>query len=253
MLTQFIWWIGIGLEILLIGRALHAKLFTRYPVFYGYISFVLAQSLLRFAVYQWQGPQGRAYNRVYWTTELLGLILGSYLVFEIYRVALAGYPGTARMARNVLGFLLAMAVARVIAAFWADALFTPETTMLQMERALRTFQAISVAALVALFVFYSIPFGRNMRGILLGYSVFIAERVISLTFVQPTGRDFWFYAYSASYPVVLIVWAAHLWSYQPSPENQRSPQLEQEYQMIAAATQRRLREARGYLRKVVRS
>ena len=212
--------------------------------------FVLAQSALRFCIYEWRHP---IYEQVYWTTELFGLLVGSYVVFEIYRVALAGYPGTARMARNVLGFLFAMVVARVIAAFWGDDLINPQTTMLDVERALRTFQAIAIGALVALFVFYSIPFGRNLRGILLGYSVFIAERVIALTFVPATGRDFWYYAYSASYPLVLVIWAAHLWSYQPLPEARRSPQLEREYQMVAAATQRRLQEARGYLRKVVRS
>jgi hypothetical protein len=250
MLSNLIWAIGIGLEILLIGRALRAKVFTRYPVFYGYISYVLAQSLVRLVVHGWWYPR---YKPVFWVTELLGLLAGSYLVFEIYRVALADYPGTAQMARNVLGFLFAMAVARVIAALWGGGLFDEATSMLEVERALRTVQAIAIAALVALFVFYSIPFGRNLRGMLLGYSVFIAERVISLTFVAPTGRDFWFYAYSASYPVVLAIWAAHLWSYQPSPENGRSQQLEQEYQLIAAATQRRFQEARGYLRKVVRS
>lgn len=126
-------------------------------------------------------------NTVYWITELLGLILGCWVVFEIYRVALAAYPGTARMARNVLGFLFAMALARAVAALWGDARWPADTVMLHMERALRIFQALSTAALVALFVFYSIPFGRNLRGILLGYALFIAQRVICLTFVQPTG------------------------------------------------------------------
>jgi hypothetical protein len=77
--------------------------------------------------------------------------------------------------------------------------------------------------------------------------------VICLTFVSAAGRDFWFYAYSASYVVALSLWLGHLWSYQPNPEAKASMKLESEYQRIAAATQRRLHETRGYLRKAVRS
>jgi len=44
-----------------------------------------------------------------------------------------------------------------------------------------------------------------------------------------------------------------LWSYQPSPEPKGKLGLELEYQRIAAATQRRLQEARAYLRKAARS
>ncbi len=250
MLSQLIWWAGIALEILLLVRVVFGKLTARYPIFYGYISFVLVQSLVRFVVYTWRWPM---YHTVYWITELLGLILGCWVVFEIYRVALAAYPGTARMARNVLGFLFAMALARAVAALWSDARWPADTIMLPLERALRIFQAVSIAALVALFVFYSIPFGRNLRGILLGYALFIAQRVICLTFVQPTGRGFWFYAYSACYAVVLMLWTSHLWSYRACPEPKRLVELEREYRLIAAATQRKLEETRGYLRKAVRS
>jgi hypothetical protein len=91
-----------------------------------------------------------------------------------------------------------------------------------------------------------------LRGVLLGYGLFIGERVICLTFVSAAGKDFWFYAYSASYLVALSLWLGHLWSYQAIPEPERA-QLEREYQMIAKATQRRLQEVRGQLRKVVRS
>jgi hypothetical protein len=177
--------------------------------------------------------------------------MGCLVVFEIYRVALAAYPGTAKMAQNVLLFLFVLALTKCGAALWGDPHLLNDTTPLQMERALRTVQAIAIVALLTVFVSYSIPFGRNLRGILLGYGLFIGERVICLTFVSAAGEDFWFYAYSASYLVALSLWLGHLWSFQAIPEAERA-QLEPEYQMIAKATQRRLQEARGQLRKVVR-
>jgi hypothetical protein len=251
MLTQAIWWISLLLEGLLLWRGAAARLAVRYPVFYGYIAFVMLQSVLRFFVFLRYG-YGKYYDGVFWTTEFTGLLFGCWVVFEIYRVALKAYPGTARMARNVLGFLLAMALAKAIAAAWGNSPWIGGITMLQMERALRTFQAVAVVALVVLFLFYSIPFGKNLRGILLGYAIFISGRVLSLTFVGPTDRGFWFYAYSGTYPLVLGIWVAHLWSYQACPQPKSSVGLERQYLAIAAATQRKLKEARGHLSKVVR-
>jgi hypothetical protein len=179
-------------------------------------------------------------------------MMGCWVVLEIYRVALAAYPGTAKMARQILAFLFALAVAKAMAALWSDPHLLQLTTPLQVERALRTVQAIAIVALVTLFASYSIPFGRNLRGILLGYGLFIGQRVICLAFIPPQGHHFWFYAYSASYTVTLSLWLAYLWSYQPSAVALASLQLEQDYQRTAAMTWRRLQAAGGYLRKAVR-
>jgi hypothetical protein len=249
MLSQTIWWTSNVLEACLLARGVSSGLIFRYPVFYTYLLFVLVQSPIRLVAHNWH--KGAWYAPVYWTTEFLGLAMGCLVVFEIYRVALAAYPGTAKMARNVLLFLFVLALAKCGAALWGDPYLLNDTTPLQMERALRTVQAIAIVALVTVFVSYSIPFGRNLRGILLGYGLFIGERVICLTFVSVAGKDFWFYAYSASYLVALSLWLGYLWSYQAVPEAARA-QLDREYQMIAKATQRRLQEAREQLRKAPR-
>ena len=178
--------------------------------------------------------------------------MGCWIVFEIYRVALAAYPGTAKMARKILAFLFALAVAKAAVALWNDPRVLLQATPLQVERALRTVQAIAILGLVAVFASYSIPFGRNLRGILLGYGLFVAERVVCLTFVPSQGHHFWFYAYSACYVVALSLWLGHLWSYQAIPQATASVQLEQEYQTIAEGTLRRLEAMRIYVRKAVR-
>lgn len=249
MLSQTIWWTSNALEVCLLVRGVSGRLIFRYPVFYTYLLFVLLQSPIRLVAYRWY--RDTWYGPVYWTTEFLGLAMGCVVVFEIYRVALAAYPGTAKMARNILLFLFVLALAKCGAAMWSDPHLLDDATPLQMERALRTVQAIAIVALITVFASYSIPFGRNLRGILLGYGLFIGERVICLTFVSVAGKDFWFYAYSASYLMALSLWLGHLWSYQATPETEHA-QLEQEYQVIAKATQGRLQEVREQLRKVVR-
>jgi hypothetical protein len=252
MLGQVIWWSGIALETLLVIRGFRGRLLARYPVFYAYITFVWVQSLLRFSVYHWR-PQ--LYVPVYWITQALGVLIGCAVVFEVYRVGLRAYPGTARMARNVLAFVFVMALTKALVNTWNNPHWLSMLLNVDVERSLRVVQSFAILALVLLFLFYSIPFGRNLRGILLGYGLFVAASVIQLTFVTKGNsgfNTFWSYASPGSYFAVLGVWAAHLWSYRANPEPKESVELELQYQRLAAATGHRLREARGYLARAVR-
>jgi hypothetical protein len=250
MLSDLIWWISTVLELVLLAAGIRGKLAHRFPVFYSYVAFVVLQDVVRFLSLQWTDG---VYKGVYWITEFLGLALGSLVVLEICKISLAAYPGTARMARNALAFIFVLAIAKGLASAPGMPISHLRSTVLEMERALRTVQAAAILALVILFLVYSIPFGKNLRGILLGYGLFIGERVICLAFVSQQDHDFWFYAYSGSYIAALGLWLGHLWSYQPSPQPNVSVELENDYQRIAAATQRRFQEARGQLRKAVRS
>ncbi|OLB19777.1 MAG: hypothetical protein AUH16_06465 [Acidobacteria bacterium 13_2_20CM_57_7] len=252
MLGQAIWWGSIALETLLLVRGLQGKLLGRYPFFYAYILFVWLQSLLRFSVYH---SRPELYSSVYWITEWLGVLVGCGVVFEVCRVGLAAYPGTARMARNLLAFVFVMAFTKGLVETWNDPHWWSATTAMELERALRTVQSLAIIALVVLSLFYSIPFGRNLRGILLGYGLFVGTSVIQLTFVTNSGSrfySFWHHVNPGSYFVVLGLWVVHLWCYAPNPKPKTAVRLEEEYQRIAATTSRRLREGRGYLVKVVR-
>jgi prepilin signal peptidase PulO-like enzyme (type II secretory pathway) len=252
MLGQAIWWGSILLETLLLFRGFRGQLLARYPVFYSYIGFVWLQSLLRFSIYH-SRPQ--LYLPVYWITQALGVLVGCAVVFEIYRTGLRAYPGTARMARNLLAFVFVMALTKALVDSWNDPQWWSIATNADLEKALRTVQSLAILALVLLFLFYSIPFGRNLRGILMGYGLFVAVSVIQLNFVTHTAsrfNDFWSYVSPGSYFAVLGVWAAYLWSYRANPEPKKSVELEVQYQRLAAATSHRLREARGYLAKAVR-
>ena len=252
MLSQNIWWGSIAVEILLLLRMYRGNLAGHYPIFYSYISFVLLQSLFRFVIYRWDV---NFYPYVYWSTEFLGVFAGCAVVFEICKVALSQYPGTARMARNSLGFVFMLTCTKV----FLDAFINPRWrfigTTMDLERSLRVVQAVAILALIALFLFYSIPFGRNLRGILLGYGLFVGVSVVQLTFASSAGTSFdtfWSYVHPISYDIALVTWAGHLWSYEPTLETNRTVELEQQYQRVAATTSQRLRAARGYLEKVVR-
>ena len=253
MVGQIIWWSCIALETFLLVRGYVSRLWARFPVFYAYILFVWLQSLLRFFIFH---SRPEFYSAVYWITEGLGVLIGCGVVFEIYRAGLAAYPGTARMARNLLGFVFTLVFAKAVVETWNDPQWWVIATTMDTERLLRALQSLAILALVVLFLFYAIPFGRNLRGILLGYGMFVGLSAIQLTFVTDSSsrfHNFWSYASPGSYFIVLGLWMVHLWSYLPNPEPKGAVRLEEQYQRVAAATAQRLRKARGYLAKAVRS
>ena len=249
MLNLAIWIIGNLLEVVLLVRAARARLIRRYPLFYSYILFVLVQSPVRWAFY----GHKPLYAVVYWITEFLGAIIGCGIVFEAYRVGLADYPGTARMAKLALSIVFVIAVATALGlasgpGWWATARIT------DIERALRIVQALAIIALLLLFWSYRISFGKNLGGILGGYGVFVGASVVWLTFVYMGGNEFqhfWFYLKPVSYDLAVGTWVWCLWSYAAVSESHAHVTLEYDYHRIAEATRRRLQETRGHLGKAV--
>ena len=166
MISLSIWLVSIALELLLVVRGFRQNLIRRYPLFYTYISFVLFADLLFFATHLPQNS--RSYLYMYWISEFLSLVLGCLVFFEFYRVALSPYQGTARMARALLAILFVVAIIKTIVKTLSVPEWWQNATPAQVEGLLRVCQLLAILALTALFLFYSIPFGKNLRGILIG-------------------------------------------------------------------------------------
>ena len=252
MISVLIWLISIALEALLITRFVKQNLVRRYPIFFAYISFVLLSDLILFPL----DSHSATYLYLYWISEFLSLILGCLVFLEFYWIALRPYPGTARVARALLSILFIVAIVKTVIKILNVPQWWSNATPVQVEGLLRVCQLLAILVLTLLFLSYSIPFGRNLRGILLGYGLFVTWSVICLALVDAgvaKADSLWSYTFSFSFVISVVVWTVHLWSYQPNPAPDRTIPLEQEYQRIAAATQRRLHSARGYLAKAVGS
>jgi len=251
MLSQLIWSSSIVLGILLLVRGLQTRLVSQYPFFFGYVCFVLFGDIISFFISHWNQ---HVYLYAFWITEFVGLLLGCLVVFEIYRIGLAGYPGTTRMARNALALLFVVAAAKGL----VDTVSSPgwwlKPNTIELERMLRTTEALAIVTLALVCLIYSISFGKNLRGILLGYGLYVSALAVSLTFFPGEGHGFWWHALSASYVVAFFPWLIHLWSFQkvqvvePAAEG-----TDRDYQTVAKATRQRLQGERGQLARAVRS
>lgn len=252
MLSSLFWVTGLVLESVLLARAVLGNLLKYYSLFYLYLISVLLPSASLFAIYHlWPN----FYSPAYWFTQFLNVLLGCALVWEVYKVAFAQYPGAARMARNVLLFVFILTITRIFVKAWNSANWIPGKTTLETERDLRIVQLALLIGLVALFASYAIPLGRNLKGIVCGYGLFIATSVAHLTLRDYLGDSFqraWQYLQPICYLVALLVWCGTLWSYAPVPRPITESRLDADYESLIAATKRKVRSARSYVVKVMR-
>jgi hypothetical protein len=253
MLSLAIWLAGLLALALLLIRAVIGGFTRRYTLFYVYVTFVLVTSCFLVFIYFAKPSE---YRHFYWYTEFPGVALGCGIVWEIYRGSLGRFPGAARMARSVLFFMLAMVLSKVLVDTWNGTVWWPTGTVVELERDLRAAQAIVLVGLVMIISFYRIPLGQNLWGMMLGYGLFIGTNVITLALRALLGDVFnnaWLYLQPLSYNAMLCVWCIALWSYKPVPVPKTEPRIEQDYHILAAATRKRLVQARTYVRKAMRS
>jgi hypothetical protein len=242
--------VGSLLQGLLLLRGIQTRLVRQFPVFYSYMLFVFVQDFLRAATRHWYG-EGQQYAQVYWITQFIALVMGSGVIFEIYRVGLRAFPGAAKMTRYLLlivfGTIFAKTLAHLSGGFLAWIFYSRSEAI---EWSLRTVQGTAILTLAALFLWYAIPFGRNLKGILWGYGLFVGMSIAQFTllfFAYEKVRVYWGYGQPVSYVIVLGVWVSALWSEHPVPGIAREAKLESDYEALVATTRRQLDKAMARL------
>ncbi len=242
------------LEAAILIRGWREKLVSRFPLFYSYLLTVLIQDVIRYIAFLSYYRQP-VYANIYWSTQFVSLVMGSIVVFEIYRLALQEFPGTAKMARILLAGAFAGVFLRLVITLQTNSPSWIKSTYVKLERDLRAVQSIAIIILVALFLWYAIPLGRNLGGILLGYATFVAVSVAQLSIVyyyQTRAQHFWGIAQPVSYTAVVALWTMKLWASEGAPRKNRARHSERSYQELANATSRSLDEARARLGAAVR-
>jgi hypothetical protein len=246
------WRVGMVLESFILFRGFRGKTLARYPFFYAYIACALADDVSGYMQYWFKG--WASYVKWFWLGEFLTLIAGCGIILEIFRCVLSPYRGAERFAR-IAGF----ATFVVIATF---ALVYPHVmpasshkgTMFELERDLRTAQAIFLVGLFGIIRYYGIAMGENMRGMILGYGLSVGAFLVGLTIRSYAGVPLpgtWnVIMEQASYGVAVFIWIGSLWSYHPNPVPDASVRLEEDYEAFAARTRSTVGALRSRLARV---
>jgi hypothetical protein len=241
----------VALEVLLLIRGVSNGLARLFPAFYCYIAYVVVTDVFRFILYRWYPNH---YPPVYWVTQFLALLSGSLVIFEIFRVGLRPFPGAAKMARYLLLLVFGAIFAKAAASGSGGFVAWFARTSVEIERDLRMVQALAILSLVILFLYYAIPFGRNLGGIVLGYGLFVLTIILQFALwrnglVPPA---IWSYVQPVTYSLAVSLWAWALWSPAPAAVTEVQPRLEEDYQVLFMATRTQLERALARLGSAAR-
>ena len=123
-------------------------------------------------------------------------------------------------------------------------------TSIEVERNLRSAEAILLCVLLLVVAYYGVSLGRNLRGILVGYGLYLALDLMihaARTLWGQSFQDTYSKIRSYSYLATLLIWIVALWSYSPISLPVSSLKLEADYQTLASSTKDILEAIRSYL------
>jgi len=246
-----VWALGVALESLLLVRAVASPWWRRYPFFFAYVASVFVQEVLLLVIFL---LKYKYYASFYWYGEFISLLIGCGVSWEIFRLVLGRFPGAGRMARNVLLFALIMVCTKCGVDAWNGSAPLPSTAI-ELERNLRAIQAVSLIVLAAFATYYAIPMGRNIKGIFVGYGLFIGTSVMTLTLLASLGETFqtvWVFLQPFCYAAVLGIWCTALWKYEDGRQLESQTKIEEDYQSLVLVARKGLRQARTFLSKGMR-
>jgi hypothetical protein len=252
MLANLIWWSAIALEAVILFRARAAGLLKKYPLFYAYIGCVFAKEIVGLMTHQW-AP--KLYDAVYWPTDLATIVASYAVVIEIFRWSTRHKPGIRRLTQNALLFVFALTVAYAASDFVKSGFGSMSHAISGLGRDLRYVEGGILLAMLWLFTRYRIPHGRNLRGVIIGYSFWIGVNVVNLALWFLPGNEFSILLRGmlpATYLITLIIWCVTLWSAHPEPMQPSESKIERDYDLLAAKTQTILARSSTRVSRIIR-
>jgi hypothetical protein len=192
----------------------------------------------------------------YWVTEFVCLLVGYGIIIEIMEKCLAPYEGARKFAQSAGLILLGLVILFALILSLTKPAWSAIDTAADLERELRIVEALVLAMFMGVMFHYGIAIGKNMKGIIIGYGLFITTVIIGLA-VLPLVGETAYAAYavvqSCSYLTSLLFWTVALWSYHPNPVPEHSKELEADYEAVALKTRTALGTMLSYLAKAART
>ena len=246
LLTNFFWFSGEALLLVLIYRAWHNAFAHRYRLFCGYLLFVCLSEALRSYLLAFGSPL--SYSIAYWVTEFATALIGFGVIWEIYRQAFIAFGGVRRLARLVLCSLTTMVFLKTAVALALDPVHRLGPTTLELIRNLQVVQALFLLGLGLLMTIYDVPLNRNVRSMLSGYGIYVGSMIIIRTAQSVWGSAdnlWWAVAKQLAFCTTLLAWCIGLWvnSRNPVPDMR----LERDYERISGQTLRAFGQLREHL------
>jgi hypothetical protein len=236
MEANLIWLGGAVLEAVLLLRGWKAGLLSRYKFFYAYVAWVLLTQSLGFWFYK-HNPA--FYQALYWDTQFVTVAASYAVCVEIFKNALRHSPGLARAAQKLLLIAFVLALSYAVSDFVHGRPGSLSHAAATLGSYLSYIEALVLLVMLWLFGRYRISFGRNLLGLVIGYSLWVGIDVIILVllFLPGNGASSGLRRLApAVYLIALIIWSVSLWTSATDPVQPSESATERDYRVLGAKT-----------------
>jgi len=247
---QTVWLGGLLIECVILVRSVLGRSLANYPFFYLYVASVFAASMALYVI----AIVSPSTHGLYWPKQYVTLFLGCGVIFEVSRHVFARRVTLDRVAR----WTMLVTFGAIFLSVAVQAFFLPHwnvtTNTADLERDLRIAQAIGLMTILLLTGYYGIGIGKNIKGMILGFGIYVGASVFSLTlrlFVGPRFNPVFGVIQNTAYLVALSIWMVALWSYEAEPTEKPPSISEGEYQLLAGRTQEILGSINDHLDRTV--
>jgi len=198
-------------------RGIVGKCFKLFPLFYSYMIYVFCGSILMYLVY-WLERQ--AYPTAFWLYYLVTILVEFTVLAEISDQVFRLFPAIRNLGRALT---IAISAAFGLLYMLPVVLWSTGRAAALLDFALRASvtKAVVLAALLIAARHYGSELGKNVAGLMLGFSIYLGVNVANLAAAKLYGRALYSEIYwmmtPIGYALCLLVWAVALWEYAPMP------------------------------------
>jgi hypothetical protein len=236
MSAYLIWITSIALEVVILFRGVRTELVRKYPFFHLYICCVFLIEALRFLCYR---LSPHMYQVLYWNSDLVAAVMSYGILLDTFSNGLKYAPGASRFARKLLLVVFVLSASYGASDLANGGFGSWLRAAADAGRYLRYVEAILLLMMLWLLGRYRVSLGRNLLGLIAGYSLLVGLHVSNLALWFQRGHELspgLRKLYPAVYMATLGIWCATLWSDEVEIGRPQEGAREQEYEQLAVKT-----------------
>jgi hypothetical protein len=207
----------LALEIVLLWRAGRCRLLRSFPFFYSYLIYDVCCSSAVYVAY-WIRPS--MYPTAYWLDFLLSSLVEFAVLLEISDHIFQSFPAIRYLGR-ALTILISSTFALVYILPAILESREPSSKLLSFALGTSVTKVIILATLVFMAHHFGLALGKNVAGMMLGFSIYLGVNVANYAAAEDFGRALYARVLWVMSPLAftfcLLVWTVALWELAPMP------------------------------------
>jgi len=202
---------------LLLLRGAVGKLIRLYPLFYSYIIYNLLSFVGIYLIY-WLRPQ--VYASAYWINYLVSILVEFTVLVEISDQIFRPFPAIRNLGRALTVLIsLGLGIFYILPTILGSS--SRSRALLGFALRASVTKAIILAVLFYVAHYYASPLGKNVRGLMLGFSIYVAMNIAIMATARAFGSALFAQVLWAMLPLAsmlcVLVWTLSLWELAPMP------------------------------------